>query len=262
MAKQSSVRKVARAARTGGGRTTRGRASATWYIALTVIVVTGVFLVWFSRDQRLDNLGSAATDVAPSTKDHWHMAYGVYVCDKFLPPATDQKDPKGIHSHADGIIHVHPFGRSAAGKNATLGVFVDAIGAKLSEDSFDWPDEPRHTNGDKCGDKEGKVKAWFNGALHEGNARNLHLSADRGELILAFVPDDVTLEAIGKPPSLPNLDQLTDVPATPNPNPAPQENQGTAGTAPPPPPGQAPPASDPAPSVSIADPIPAAPAPS
>jgi hypothetical protein len=256
MAKQSSARKVARAARTGGGRTARGRASATWYIALTVIVVAGVFLVWYSRDERLDALGGPETE-APSTKDHWHVAYGVYVCDKFLPPAQDQKDPKGIHSHADGIIHVHPFGRSAAGKNATLGVFVDAIDGKLSEDSFDWPDEARHSNGDKCGDKEGKVKVWFNGTLHEGNARNLHLSADRGELVLAFVPDDMTLEAIGKPPSVPNLDQLTDLPATTNPNPAAQENQGTAGTAPPPPPSGAPPSSDPAPSVSVAESTPA-----
>ena len=63
----------------------------------------------------------APTPTPPvANQDHWHAAYGVYLCDDFAPPITDERDPKGIHTHGDGIIHIHPFVRSSPGKNATL----------------------------------------------------------------------------------------------------------------------------------------------
>ena len=40
----------------------------------------------------------------------------------------------GIHSHSDGLIHVHPFGSNAAGANATLEVFLDAMLVNLDDD--------------------------------------------------------------------------------------------------------------------------------
>ena len=61
-----------------------------------------------------------ASAAAPSylTKDHWHAAYGMYVCDHFLPPVTDAKeDVLGIHTHGEGVIHIHPFSAAASGDN-------------------------------------------------------------------------------------------------------------------------------------------------
>ena len=38
----------------------------------------------------------------------------------------------GIHSHGDGLVHIHPFTAAEAGKNATLGKFAQYAGITLS----------------------------------------------------------------------------------------------------------------------------------
>jgi len=217
MGKASSSKKVARAAGTGGGRTSRGKTPVLWYGSLVLILVAGIGLTAFSREQRLDGLNSPQSKEEPRANDaHWHVAYGVKVCDRWLDPATDQADPKGIHSHSDGIIHVHPFVAAVGGRNATFNRFAEALkGAELEADRFKWPagdgkkPEERKT-GDKCGEQEGEVKAFYNGQPHEGDPGNIRFT-DRGKLVLAFVPKDATYEQIGDPPSTPGLDSLTDV---------------------------------------------------
>ena len=79
----------------------------------------------------------ASTGSAPRVGDHWHIAWGVYVCDKFIKlPEPTGNDPVGIHTHGDGLIHAHPFSEKAAGKNATLARFFETenikVGNKLS----------------------------------------------------------------------------------------------------------------------------------
>lgn len=86
--------------------------------------------------------GAAAPVAAPSSRnptvtgpgpavnrDHWHAAYGIYVCDRYLPNLDGSAfaDPDGIHTHDDGLIHIHPFTARAAGPDATLGRFLAAI---------------------------------------------------------------------------------------------------------------------------------------
>ncbi len=68
--------------------------------------------------------------------DHWHDAYLIHHCGEDLPPGTDQNGPGGIHSHADGLIHVHPSQAWAAGNNANFGLFVDAMGGELSDEVY------------------------------------------------------------------------------------------------------------------------------
>src|SRR5687768_1760383 len=119
MGKASSSKKVARAARTGGGRTSRGRTPWMWYTTMGIVVVLGVLLVGISRA----DLGSQANAVAPiANKDHWHAAIGFFVCDKYVSPPQDpnpevKPDVLGVHTHGDGLVHIHPFSRRAAGKN-------------------------------------------------------------------------------------------------------------------------------------------------
>src|SRR5688572_1252934 len=117
MGRASSSKKVARAASTGGGRTARASRPLGWYAAIALVVILGVSGIVFSRAERREELAAGADDSAPvANQDHWHAAYGIYACDAFLAPLSDERDPKGIHSHADGIIHIHPFVRSAAGR--------------------------------------------------------------------------------------------------------------------------------------------------
>ena len=66
--------------------------------------------------------------------DHWHTALDVNICGEWLDPAPAFEKPydspnqvanAGIHSHADGLIHTHPFVVSEEGNNATIGKFFD-----------------------------------------------------------------------------------------------------------------------------------------
>jgi len=219
MGKASSSKKVARAAGTGGGRTTRGKTPVLWYGTLVVVLLAGVGLTAFSRQQRLDKLNSPASKEAPKANvDHWHTALGVYVCDHWLAPVTDQTDPVGIHTHGDGIIHVHPFVASAAGSRATLQRFAEVAKGELHATRFTWPEgdgkkKAEHKNGDKCGEQVGEVKAFYDGKPQVGDPGNIRLT-DKGVLVLAFVPKDTTAEKIGDPPSKAGLSNLSDVTPT------------------------------------------------
>ncbi len=104
MGKASSSKKVAKAARAGGGaRTSTGR---RWGFpaALASIVVVGIGVVVFVR------VAAEGEEVAhPALGDHWHDAYGIYVCDAFEPPQFDLPGARhDIHTHEDGLMHIHP----------------------------------------------------------------------------------------------------------------------------------------------------------
>ena len=46
---------------------------------------------------------------APVVGDHWHVAVGFSRCGEALPePSDDAEDRHGIHTHGDGLIHLHP----------------------------------------------------------------------------------------------------------------------------------------------------------
>ncbi len=120
MGKASSAKKVARAARAGGGRRSRQRRDVTFPATVSAVVVLGILLVLFARGSGDD------ADAAPRIGEHIHVAYGIYVCDNFIPPLTDQQgDRLGIHTHQDGVIHVHPTSSAASGENGTLDVFAE-----------------------------------------------------------------------------------------------------------------------------------------
>jgi hypothetical protein len=227
MGKASSSKKVARAAGTGGGRTNRGKAPVLWYSTLAVVLIAGIGLTAFSRQQRQDALGSPTSKVAPKANvDHWHVAYGVWVCGSWLDPVQKQDDPKGVHTHGDGIIHVHPYVAASAGKNATFARFTEAVGASVSATSFTWypgdgKKKEHHANGQKCGDKPAEVEAFYDGKLVKGNPGDIRFKEDKAKLVLAFAPKGTTYEAIGDPPSTPGLEQLSDV--------APTTQQGASG---------------------------------
>jgi hypothetical protein len=155
MGRASSSKKVARAASTGGGRTARGRTPWVWYSAITLVVALGVYGIYISRE----DLSQAAADPPSIGKDHWHAAYGINICGKWHPGLTDtQGDRVGIHSHGDGLVHIHPTSSTSAGKNARLGVFMTEEGVKLTKTSIDMPDAKKLSNGDKCGGKPGELK--------------------------------------------------------------------------------------------------------
>lgn len=215
MGKASTSKKVARAASTGGGRTRRGDRPWGWYMAISAVVVLGCLLIVTSRNARQTALNPLkSTKPRPPAPDkgfsgdHWHAAYGVYLCDQFAPPVNSDADPLGLHTHGDGIVHIHPFRAASAGRKATMGVFTRTVGMTLTETSVKLPGDKLYKNGDKCGDKAGKLKVLLNGDERTGDPRKIRLR-DRDHLVIAFVPAGVKVPE--SPPSVAKLDALDDV---------------------------------------------------
>lgn len=149
MGKASSAKKIARAERVGATSGPRDRRALGYPFLVGLIIVLGLGLVVFARATR-------DAEVTPTLQDHWHAAYGVWDCvsDSFLPPFQSEYDPEGIHSHQDGVIHIHPFTSSVTGKLARISVFLTAMGAEITDDSLTLPGGQTLESGVDCGGEE------------------------------------------------------------------------------------------------------------
>jgi len=158
------------------------------------------------------------TNAAPrANRDHFHIAYGVYVCDHFLPKFDDRRlDVIGIHTHGDGIIHVHPYSEEVAGSAVTLAVFADAVGLQIEDGSMQLLSGGTYRDGAACSDRPAKwiVRRWEVDAPnleptdYRSDLAQIRLNGDRRALTIAFVPEGAD---IPKPPSVDNLDKVDDV---------------------------------------------------
>ncbi len=213
MAKPSSTKKVAKVARTGGGRTVkRGTQRSIFFpLFLSVVTVLGVFLIGFSRAQRQPDTSRPRIGT-----DHWHSAIAYDICGTFQPNTPDNgEDPLGIHTHGDGVIHTHPFSSQAAGNNATLSVYLETLDIRLADNELRLPGQDAKKNGDRCPNGPGivQMKVWDSRSPTDSGRV---LTSDFGDLKLgdnqlitvAFLPEGAEIR---KPPTEPELDRLSDV---------------------------------------------------
>lgn len=152
MGKASSSKKVARAARAGGRVSSGQPRSLLFPGVLTLIVVLGLALVVYARNDRLqDDLGGV-----PQLEDHIHQALAINVCGEFKPDVPEFESTVGIHTHGDGVIHIHPFSQLGVGANATLErYFKDArddggLDLSLSNSKLTYLDETVEEGKTKC----------------------------------------------------------------------------------------------------------------
>ena len=215
MGKASSNKKVARAAKAGGGRArAAGERNILFPTMLAAVVILGTLLVVYARDER-----SAEALAAPlSNEDHWHAAYGVYVCDALVPDLPEFTAPQngGNHTHGDGLFHIHPFSPARAGENATLvNWFQDAGtvlggGDQLEDDRLGVPSGETYVEGeDSCDGVEGdpivQVAVWDTAfAAAEGEEPDRVVTEDFGSIrfeddgmvfTIAFAPEGAELPA-------------------------------------------------------------------
>jgi hypothetical protein len=214
MGKASSSKKVARAARAGGkaGHTR----SYGWTLLVTAVVVVGVLLIVLSRS-------NSPAAVAPKLGDHWHAAYGIYDCDHFIPNLTDIKSPDttGLHTHGDGLMHMHPFATRYTGHGANLGHWGEMTGLQVTDTSIKAAGIDRK-NGEKCGTKTGTVqlKVWDSPDAKTGHLVKKDFADYAPQeftvWVLAFVPEGTD---IPKPPQsvLDALESPSDVAGGSNP---------------------------------------------
>lgn len=254
MAKPSSS-KYTRARIRSRARRPRKGGSRAWLVATIGIVVVGVLLIVFSRADRHD-----ASAVSPRIGEHFHAYLGVNICGEWLSNAPEfhQRDGDsrlnaGIHSHGDGLIHLHPFSSDEAGEKATLGRFMDYGGWSISSDEIKAWDGMPHRNGQECtGATPGKGEIqWKVGRHNEpwpAKARTGNPADYRpknGDIVaIYFVPKGSPLD---QPPaansSLDSIEDLGGQPATPQAPPStstPPSSDPTATTAPAPTPSSTP----------------------
>jgi len=231
MGKASSNKKVARAAKAGGGRArAAGERNVVFPAALALVVVLGTLLVVYARDQRV-----ATALERPLIGDHWHAAVGFYVCDSFGPGLAEFSSPGGLHTHGtDSILHIEPGSSAGAGENATLvntlEYAVDALGGDvLDDDQLGIPGDQTYTEGDdSCPEGDGEpivqVAIWNDvAAAREGDPpdrvvtrdfERVRFRRDGQVFTIAFAPDGAELPP---PPNLADLESTLGAPEEPAP---------------------------------------------
>lgn len=155
--------------------------------------------------------------------DHWHAAYGVNVCGEWQDIIMDTTDPEGIHTHSDGVIHIHPFRTSASGTNATVDAFFRATGGVLNDDGYT---PGPGVAGDPVVEADGcdgepatwQIAYWDNALLAESGAEpdliettdlaDFRFRGDVSAITFALLPDG---EEVPPPPTIGQLSQLTDI---------------------------------------------------
>lgn len=224
MTSGSSAKRVARLAQKGKGKKVRFQGGTIFPGVMAAVIIAGLLLVAYARQSAPDS------NTPPTINDHWHLSYGFYVCDSFLPPLVGNKeqpiDPDylkyGIHSHDDGVIHWHP-AAFATGTRAKLDLFFKVYDVEVSKDRISFPAEQNggqvyDVEDYKCKDDSGKevtpqIKMVVWDSYDEaGNGRtlitdfgNLRIDRDGMAVTIAIVAPGVD---VPKPESAENLPSL------------------------------------------------------
>lgn len=210
MGKASSSKKVARAARAGSNYRGPERRALGFPLAIGLVVVLGASLVLYSRDNRSE-------DVPPTINDHWHAAYGIWNCDHWEDPVVDAgPDLTGIHTHADSVIHVHPFNSGSAGTRATMGRFFDTVDIDADDDSITLPNGTVLDENEGCDGEPSElvIARWpadqpdADPEIIRNDFRKIRFREDREVFTIALVKEG---EVVPRPESVPMLDNLSDV---------------------------------------------------
>jgi len=154
-------------------------------------------------------------DNGPLVGDHWHNVFGVNICGTWMPDLMSTIDEFGIHSHQDGLIHIHPFDANAAEENATLDVFFDAMQIEVSNNGITWDDGRFFSATEACGeDQPSQMRLYrFTAPLIATSDHGVTFSdfgaerfmTDRQGFALVIGPEDMPIEM---PPSRAMLDQV------------------------------------------------------
>jgi hypothetical protein len=196
--------------RTNAQRATSGGLGWILTTVIGVLVLGGLVALLLLRGG--DDGDAGATP--PQAGDHWHAAFGINVCGEFLPdiPAFEARAGTnlraGIHSHGDGLIHIHPLATDETGDNATVGRYLDYAGGSISADSITVPDGPTLSNGEPCPDGNvGKVRWSVNGEERDGNPAD-YKPRNGDVVVVGFVPDG---QDLGTPASAARVATPSDV---------------------------------------------------
>lgn len=212
MGRASSAKKVAKVARSSGGPR-REQAKLGFPAAVGAVLLLGVVMVFWAQNEN-----SAAEAEPPTLADHWHAAYGIYICDSFAPALRDVvPDSTGIHTHDDDVVHVHPFSSASSGERANWARYGETVGLQFDGASFTMPDGTRYDESSTCGEQPARVVMYewpaddpdAEPVVHTDDFGSVHFHSDRLAFTLAVVPEGTE---VPRPASIPTLDNLSDMP--------------------------------------------------
>jgi hypothetical protein len=216
----SSTRKAAKLAQKGRGKRVRFQGGTIFPAAVAAVLVIGVGTIVYARQSV-----PAADSSPPQIEDHWHIAYGFYLCDTWYQLQGNLEETNsqgqlvnseflqtGVHSHDDGVIHWHPYGAKAVGRRADLGVFLDVYDVELTNDELRFPegqpinaetravsDQRVYEEGEtKCGNEDGELRVvvWDNytdtddGTTYISNFDDIRITNNSMVMSIAFAPRD------------------------------------------------------------------------
>ncbi len=185
----------------------------------TIAAIAGTATLTVTGISAVSTNSAYASEEKPvAGKDHWHAAYGVYICDKYVPSVESSgNDPTGIHTHGDGLIHIHPFVAASAGANAVLARFFEVEPLKVTGDSIKVG-STTYKAGGKCGTKKATVRTlvWEPGKTGSpkvvtGDPSKLRMY-DQMTFAFVYAPADAV---VGLPPSHKELLDPADLPPPP-----------------------------------------------
>lgn len=216
----AGARKVAKAAATAGQRDVSFGSRMGFPALVALICILGIGVVVYARSTR-EALAEPVQNV-----DHWHAVYGVYNCNstvegdgKYLPAFQSNQDDTGIHSHGDGVMHIHPFFELSSGDNAQMRHWLSEMNVDITPEAisvnnaFDAPVEL--AAGQPCEDGSGtaeiKLLRWQFDFLANGENRDdpeiietdfdlVNFRNDREVFVFAYIGEDTDISEIPLPP--------------------------------------------------------------
>jgi len=145
-------------------------ASARWLLKRLLVALLVALAVAVVTRQFTD-LGDSGGVQRPATtargpfigRDHWHALYAVFICGQRQPNFPTWE--AGVHTHADGVIHIHPFIPSEEEEGARLTKWFEYGGGLLTLSEMRMPGGDQvYRNGDRCPDgSEGVLQLFVNG---------------------------------------------------------------------------------------------------
>lgn len=227
----ASTRRAARLTQRSKGRTVRFQGGTLFPFIVALVVVLGIGTIVYARQSQ-----PQFSDSPPTIDQHWHAAYGFYICGEWYTLSGDLEDldsqgrlintdylSTGVHSHNDGVIHWHAFTSRAVGSRATLSVFLDVYGVEFNENRLRFPDNqtigewgpgaefiPGETQCDGQ-DADLSMVVWGSytdtgpGTRYIANFESVRIQNDGMVFAMAFMPRN---EPVPMPPWAPDLPVL------------------------------------------------------